>query len=116
MPYLNDRALPSLARHFPANARRDNPYFSPAVAGSLRYLAAAQKAHHTSVWIQYGGVENLHDDIAKLVARMRADGVDAEVDVVPGGVHLDAGMAYALRERGPESSWVRFIAAVKRYA
>ena len=84
--------------------------------GSFAYLAAAQRTQRATVWIQYGSVENLHPDIAALVDRMRADGVHAEVDVVPGGVHLDAGMAYALRERGPESSWVRFIAAVKRYA
>lgn len=68
------------------------------------------------VWIQYGSVENLHEDIEKLVERMRGDGVRVEVDRVEGGVHLDAGLAFALGERGEESSWVRLCEAVKRYA
>ena len=67
------------------------------------------------VWIQYGSVENLHVDIENLIARMRADGVEVEVDRVEGGVHLDAGIAFALGERGEESAWVRLCEAVRRY-
>lgn len=76
------------------------------------------------VWIQYGSVENLHVDIERLIERMRGDGVVVEVDKVEGGVHLDAGIAFALGERsgtkkgneGEGSSWVRLCDAVKRYA
>lgn len=67
------------------------------------------------VWIQYGSVENLHVDIENLIARMRADGVEVEVDRVEGGVHLDAGIAFALGERGEESAWVRLCDAVRRF-
>ena len=67
------------------------------------------------VWIQYGGVENLHVDIENLIERMRADGVEVEVDRVEGGVHLDAGIAFALGERSKESSWVRLCDAVRRF-
>lgn len=116
VPYLNNRAYPSLSRHYPPGARAANPYFSPAVCGTFRYLAAAQAAQRLAVWIQYGSVENLEKDIARLVRRMREDGVAADVDLIEGGVHLDAGIAYALRERGENSSWVRLIEAVKRYA
>ena len=116
VPYLNDRALPSLSRHFPPTALQENPYFSPAVCGSFHYLASSQKERGLVVWIQYGSVENLRDDIDKLVKHMREDGVQVDVDLVEGGVHLDAGIAYALRERGESSSWVRLIEAVKRYA
>ncbi|EKM53594.1 uncharacterized protein PHACADRAFT_125418 [Phanerochaete carnosa HHB-10118-sp] len=116
VPYLNNRAYPSLSRHYPPGARGANPYFSPAVCGTFRYLAAAQAAQRLVVWIQYGSVENLEKDIARLVQRMREDGVVADVDLIEGGVHLDAGIAYALRERGENSSWVRLIEAVKRYA
>ena len=116
VPYLNDRAYPSLTRHFPPDARTTSPYFSPAVCGSFHYLAAAQKDQPLSVWIQYGSVENLHKDIEKLVQHMRDDGVQVDVDLVEGGVHLDAGIAYALGEKGKESSWARLIEAVKRYA
>ena len=116
MPYLNDRAYPSLARHYPRGARRDNPYFSPAASGSFAYLARAQAAQALRVWVQYGAVENLARDIAALVARMRADGVAVDAECVEGGVHLDAGLAYALGERGAQCSWVRLLEAVKRYA
>ena len=115
-PYLNKRAYPSLARHFPPDALRTNPYFSPAVCGSFTYLAKAQKDRPCRVWIQYGSVENLAGDIERLVKRMRADGVCVDVDCVEGGVHLDAGMAFALKERGERSSWERFMQAVRTYA
>ena len=67
------------------------------------------------VWVQYGGVENLRKDIEGMVKRMKADGVSVDVDRVEGGVHLDAGLAFVLRERGEDSSWIRLIEAVKRY-
>lgn len=47
---------------------------------------------------------------------MREDAVAVDVDLIEGGVHLDAGLAYALGEQGEDSSWVRLIEAVKRYA
>ncbi|GJE97300.1 alpha/beta hydrolase [Phanerochaete sordida] len=115
-PYLNNRAYPSLARHFAAGARQESAYFSPAACGSFAYLAKAQeRARPPAVWIQYGEVENLAPDIAALVQRMRADGVVVDVDLIAGGVHCDAGIAYALREKGERDSWGRLIAAVKRY-
>ena len=45
-------------------------------------------------------------DQEKLITKMRAEGVELEVDVIEGGVHLDAGIAFALLERGSNSSWV----------
>ncbi|KAI0090677.1 Alpha/Beta hydrolase protein [Irpex rosettiformis] len=69
----------------------------------------------TQVWIQYSSVENLHADIEHLIERMRGDGVEVDVDRVEGGVHLDAGIAFALGERGEESAWVRLCDAVRRY-
>lgn len=117
VPYLNNRAYPSLARHYPPGARQENPYFSPAACGTFHYLAAAQqRACGLRVWVQYGSVENLERDITKLVRRMREDGVGVDVDLIEGGVHLDAGIAYALGERGETSSWARLIEAVRRYA
>ncbi|KIP08666.1 hypothetical protein PHLGIDRAFT_126866 [Phlebiopsis gigantea 11061_1 CR5-6] len=116
VPYLNARAYPSLMRHFPPDARHTSPYFSPAVAGTFSYLAATQKSRALTVWIQYGSVENLRADIDALIRRMQTDGVVVDVDLVAGGVHLDAGMAFALRERGTASSWTRLVDAVKRYA
>ena len=47
---------------------------------------------------------------------MREEDIDVDVDLVEGGVHLDAGIAYALRERGPESRWTRLLEAVRTYA
>lgn len=67
------------------------------------------------VWIQYGSVENLHTDIESLIEKMKGEGVSVDVDRVEGGVHLDAGIAFALGERGEESSWERFLDAVRRY-
>lgn len=115
-PYLNQRACPSLARHFPPSALQDHPHFSPAACGTFEYLARAQEKRPCRVWIQYGSVENLCPDIELLIKRMRADGVSVDVDRIEGGVHLDAGMAYALNERGKESSWERFLEAVRTYA
>lgn len=92
-----------------------NPYLSPAICGSFDYLALAQKDKPLPVWIQYGSVENLHGDIDALIQRMKADGVTVDVDCIEGGVHLDAGIAYALREKGPGSSWERLLDAVRRY-
>lgn len=42
MPFLNQRAYPSLARHFPHAALQNSPYFSPALGapGAFAYLAA----------------------------------------------------------------------------
>ncbi|EIN14090.1 alpha/beta-hydrolase [Punctularia strigosozonata HHB-11173 SS5] len=139
-PYLNRMAYPSLSRHYPPDALRTNPYFSPAICGSFRYLAQPQRARHIDdrrdgqnspgvstdsvaghhspavrVWIQYGDVELLAPDIRRLIERMREDGVPLEVDEVPGGCHLDSGIAFALRERGQESSWTRLLEAVERY-
>ena len=50
-----------------------------------------------------------------MIARMEGDGVAVDVDRVEGGVHLDAGIAFALREKGTESSWERLLEAVRRY-
>ena len=140
MPFLNQRAYPSLARHFPPAELKNSPYFSPALGapGAFAYLARPkgldadmdadgadedrqrEKTHRDGagcrVWIQYGSVENLRPDIDRLVEHMRADGVDVDVDLVEGGVHLDAGMAFALKERGEDSSWARFLEAVRTYA
>jgi acetyl esterase/lipase len=139
VPYLNQRAYPSLTRHFAPSALHTSPYFSPAACGSFAYLACVQKQRKRSslrpalaaahadlgsedaracglpVWIQYGAVENLHGDIERLVERMRADGVQVDVERVEGGVHLDAGIAFALGERGEGSSWVRLCEAVRGY-
>ena len=115
-PYLNQHAYPSLTRHFPPAALQSNPYFSPAVCDSFEYLAKAQKERTCRVWIQYGSVENLSADIEKLVKRMRASGVKVDVDLVEGGVHLDAGLAFALNERDEHSSWERLMQAVRTYA
>jgi hypothetical protein len=38
------------------------------------------------------------------------------VDVIEGGCHLDPGIAFALGERAPSSSWVRLLEAVTRFA
>ncbi|KAI0691512.1 Alpha/Beta hydrolase protein [Cytidiella melzeri] len=127
VPSLNQRAYPSMTRYFLPSAVQTSPYFSPAVCGSFAYLACAQKESRSEhnggsaraglpVWIQYGSVENLRVDIESLVERMRKDGVDVDVSRVEGGVHLDAGIAFALGERGKESSWVELCEAVKRYA
>jgi acetyl esterase/lipase len=109
VPYLNQRAIPSLTRHYPADARSTSAYFSPAIAGSFAHLADAQQRLGVKVWMQRGSVELLRDDQDTLVAKMRAEGVVMEEDVVEGGVHLDAGIAFALGERRPESSWVSVV-------
>lgn len=106
VPYINQRAIPSLTRHYPTNATSTNPYFSPAVAGSFESLAWLQAQHGVRVWIQYSTTELLAPDQEKLVRKMRAGGVKLEVDVIEGGAHLDAGIAFALLERHSNSSWV----------
>lgn len=84
----------------------DNAYISPGVAGTFAHLADAQSTRNLRIWIQRSTTELLAPDQEALVKKMRAEGVELEVDVVEGGSHLDAGIAFALGERGPESSWV----------
>jgi acetyl esterase/lipase len=103
-----------MSRHYPADALATDPYFSPAVAGSLEYLARAQHESGLKIFIQHSSTEMLYKDQNVLLDKMRAEGVEFELDVVEGGSHLDAGIAFALLERRPSSSWVRLLNAVKR--
>jgi acetyl esterase/lipase len=114
VPYLNNRAYPSMARHYPEDALATNPYFSPAVAGSLEYLSHAQRDSGLKIFVQYSSGELIYEDQKIFLQKMRSEGVEFEVDLVEGGAHLDAGLAFALLERGPSSSWVRLLDAVKR--
>jgi acetyl esterase/lipase len=143
-PHLNRLVYPSLARHYPSDALQTNPYFSPAICGSFEYLAKAQTPSEgprpdqtyrsgsisdaekglvaaapvhggTRVWVQYGDGELLTPDIRGMVGKMTKEGVSVEVDLVQGGCHLDAGIAFALGERSNESSWIRLLEAAKRY-
>ncbi|KAI0343494.1 alpha/beta-hydrolase [Trametopsis cervina] len=70
------------------------------------------------IYIQYSPTENLHPDITRLITRMRGDGVRVRADEVEGGVHLDAGVAWALRERsgGGRGSWGRLVWGVGEVA
>lgn len=114
VPYVNRRAYPSLSRHFPPDALSTNPYFSPGVAGDHKWLAESQKANSglPHVWVQYGDSELLTPDQQAWVNKLRAEGVEFELDVIEGGAHLDAGLAFALLERGLRSSWTRLIDGV----
>jgi acetyl esterase/lipase len=103
-PYLNNRAYPSLSRHYPADALATDPYFSPAIAGSLAYLAHAQREAGLKIFVQHSSTKMLYKYQNMFLAKMRAEGVEYELDVVKGGSHLDAGIAFALLERKPSSS------------
>jgi acetyl esterase/lipase len=105
-----------MSRHYPSDALSTNPYFSPAVAGTFGTLVHAQRSSGLRIFIQHGTAELITPDQKLLIEKMRREGVDMEVDTINGGAHLDAGIAFALLERGPESSWVRLLEAVKRYA
>jgi acetyl esterase/lipase len=116
VPYINRRAYPSLARHFPSDALQTNPYFSPGVAGDFSWLTNTQRLHDglPHVWIQHGDSELLTPDQRKWVDKMQAEGVEMSIDVIKGGAHLDAGIAYALLERGEDSSWNRLLDAIRK--
>lgn len=103
-----------MARHYPEDALSTNPYFSPAVAGSLEYLSHAQRDSGLKIIMQHSSGELLYDDQILFLEKMKREGVTCEVDLIEGGAHLDAGLAFALRERGPSSSWVRLLDAVRR--
>jgi acetyl esterase/lipase len=103
-----------MSRHYSEDALVTNPYFSAAVAGSLEFLAQAQQEHGLQIFVQHGTAELITPGQQKLVEKLRKDGVQFELDVIEGGAHLDAGIAFALLERKPESSWVRLLEAVKR--
>jgi hypothetical protein len=103
-----------MARHYPEDALSINPYFSPAVAGSLEYLAHAQRNGGLKIFVQYSSGELLYEDQNIFIEKMKREGAELEVDIVQGGAHLDAGLAFALLERGPSSSWVRLLDAVRR--
>jgi acetyl esterase/lipase len=103
-----------MSRHYPSDALAKNPYFSPAVAGSLGYLAHAQGTLGLKIFMQHSSTELLYKGQCVFLEKMRSEGVQVEVDLIEGGAHLDAGLAFALLERGPTSSWVRLLDAVKR--
>lgn len=116
VPCLAQRAYSSFSRFYEPSSLGTEPYLSPAACGPFAYLAKAQAHQDMVIWIQYGDVENLKEDIETLIVRMQRDGLHVEVDVVEGGVHLDAGIAFALIERGAKSSWNKLLDAVEKYA
>jgi acetyl esterase/lipase len=104
-----------MARHYPDDALSKNPYFSPAVSGSLHYLVQAQRDRGLRIFVLHGTSELITPDQKIFVNKMKTEGVEFELDMIEGGAHLDPGIAFALLERGPQSSWVRLLDAVRRY-
>jgi acetyl esterase/lipase len=87
------------------------------VTDNFTWLAESQSRDtFPCVWVQYSDCELLAPDQRAWLEKMRREGVKFEVDTIEGGAHLDAGIAFALRERSESSSWVRLLDAVSRIA